>query len=672
MDNLEFIFNLSNKMSPEIQKILGEIILLDKGTDKFKNVKIQFNDAGVDRFNNKLKAVKGSMQYYKQMLERLEAGRDKAWRTDQIEKYNKMISRVRDNISKVNKLYDNKAASPGAVPGGGGMFSGQIGSMLQAGMLVGGLYKIFDFSKEAALTGAKYEKYEALYRNTFQNREQARFRMDELKSLSALTPFQIGDWIGSDIKLQNRGMNLGTGKLTNLGDLAANQGKGVDQLVEAMLDAGQMEFERLKEFGIKASKEGDKVTLNFKNQAIVVKANAQSISDAIIQMGTWKGVAGSMSAVSKTTEGAISNLSDSYEQMMAAIGQAENGPVRALIDGLSSITNTVRKWFEIPTSQKLMQEQGEMTALVAVAQDYTKTSDERNAALQQLQATYPEYFANLNEEDVKLGKLKEKLDKVNASYDKKIGLASAKEIRQSNLDDLNSLKDERDRLNLVMKAWEELRQGSESAKGHLSQIATGGEVIKMRTMKDHPENYQRYLKDKMADNSEAIAHGEVEEFKNAQNEKLAQLTIFTEKYKNKYDELTDKMNASDKAKFKALYDEYMGALDPRASFGRGRKDKAINDAITAGQKMDEFIKGEKKSENITKATASSSSKSDAIIGGGAKPVNINVNIATLNGVENLTQQGGMKENSNDIGDAVLDVMLRAINGAVLMTGNNVR
>src|SRR3972149_8054353 len=135
MDNLEFIFNLSNKMSPEIQKIVGEIILLDKGTDKFKNVKRQFNDAGVDRFNNKLKAVKGSMQYYKQMLERLEAGRDKAWRTDQIEKYNKMISRVRDNISKVNKLYDNKAASPGAVPGGGGMFSGQIGSMLQAGML---------------------------------------------------------------------------------------------------------------------------------------------------------------------------------------------------------------------------------------------------------------------------------------------------------------------------------------------------------------------------------------------------------------------------------------------------------------------------------------------------------------------------------------------------------
>jgi len=667
MDNLEFIFNLSNKMSPQIEKILGEIILLEKGTDKFKNVKIQFNDSGVDRFNNKLKAVKGSMAYYKDMLGRLEAGRDKAWRTDQIEKYNKMITRVRDNIDKVNRLYGNKAAASTS-QNVGGM---QIGNMLQAGLLVGGLYKTFDFGKNAALTSAKYEKYEALYRNTFQNREQARFRMDELKNLSAQTPFQIGDWIGSDIKLQNRNMNLGTGKLTNLGDLAANQGKGVDQLVEAMLDAGQMEFERLKEFGIKASKEGDKVTLNFKNQAIQVKANAQSITDAIIQMGTWKGVAGSMAAVSKTTEGAISNLGDSYEQMMAAIGQAENGPVRGLIDGLSGVTNTVRKWFEIPTSQKLMEESAEMQALVQVAQDYTKTSEERNSALQQLQATYPEYFANLTEEDVRLGKLNETLDKVNASYTKKIGLATAKEVKQMTSENLANAESERNKTNFLIQMLQNAKSGDTNARKYLSSVEGWDNEAYLYRMGGADTQIQT-LKDKLKNLNDDITAYDYANTVATNDEKLAQLGIFTEKYKNKYEELTDKMNASDKAKFKALYEEYMGAIDPKASIGRGRKEKAINNAINAGQKMDEFIKGDKKSENLTKASSSTSSKSDAIIGGGAKPVNINVNISTLNGVENLTQQGGMKENSNEIGDAVLDVMLRAINGAVLMTGNNVR
>ena len=58
----------------------------------------------------------------------------------------------------------------------------------------------------------------------------------------------------SYITLANRGIKPTKEEIIKLGDLASSQGKDFNQLAEAMLDAQTGEFERLKEFGIKASK----------------------------------------------------------------------------------------------------------------------------------------------------------------------------------------------------------------------------------------------------------------------------------------------------------------------------------------------------------------------------------------------------------------------------------
>jgi hypothetical protein len=672
-DNLEFVFNLTNKMSPQLEKIMGEVQLLAKNTDKFKNVKIKFNDTGIDRFNNKLKATKGTMQYYRETLQRLEAGRDKVWRTDQIERYNRMIDRVRGNIKRMDMMHGNKPATAK----GGGMFGG-FGNLIGAGMAFGTARQMFNFGQQAALTGARYEKYQAVLENTLGSRDMARSRMDQLKNLSAKTPFQISDWVESDIKLQNRGQNLDTSQMTNLGDLAASQGKGVDQLVEAMLDAQQMEFERLKEFGIKASKEGDKVTLNFKNQKIQVAATADAMTEAILNMGKYKGVAGGMAKVSKTTEGQISNLKDSFEQMMAAIGESSSGPVKNLLAGLTGITGTVKKWFEIPTSQKLREEKSEMNALVSIAQDYTKTSDERNAALQQLQSTYPEYFANLTEEDVRLGKLKQTLDGINASYGQKIKLAAAKEVRQANLDAKVEAESERLRLEMVKQL---LSQGDEASLKMAEKYLSSWESLKIGLARLNPisgmlvnsDNVISEIESKLDGINKEITDREKTEFKNAQTEKLATFDVFADKYLNKYDQLTEKLNKKDKEKFKALYDEYVGAVGMKMGGGTIAKQRGLSKAMRLANEMDAILNPGKKTDNtLISAGSGLQSKSDAIIGGGSKPVNINVTINELKGIENLTTNSTVKETAASIEDAVLETMIRAINGAVLMTGNNMR
>ena len=104
--------------------------------------------------------------------------------------------------------------------------------------------------------------------------------------------------------------------MRKLGDLASSTGKGFDQLAEAILDAQTGQFERLKEFGIKAAQNGDTVTMNFKGQKTSIDNTAESIQAYLLSLGDMTGVSGSMEAISKTLEGQVSNLEDSVSQMI--------------------------------------------------------------------------------------------------------------------------------------------------------------------------------------------------------------------------------------------------------------------------------------------------------------------------------------------------------------------
>jgi hypothetical protein len=109
-------------------------------------------------------------------------------------------------------------------------------------------------------------------------------------------------------------------EMTRLGDIAASQGKSFDQLTEAVLDAGTGEFERLKEFGIQAHKNGEVVEMSFKGITKEVKNTPEAIQTAILSFGEMEGVAGSMAAISQTLEGRMSNLGDGFDSMKLAIG----------------------------------------------------------------------------------------------------------------------------------------------------------------------------------------------------------------------------------------------------------------------------------------------------------------------------------------------------------------
>lgn len=213
---------------------------------------------------------------------------------------------------------------------------------------------IIGFSNKVVEARSEYERYEAVLTNTFQSVERGESALNMLKVFAAETPFQLNELTDSFVKLVNRGFQPTKDELRSLGDLASSQGKSFNQLSEAILDAETAEFERLKEFGIKASKAGDQITLSFKGVSQTVDNNADAIRKAVLEYGNLNGVAGSMEAISKTLGGRISNLKDKWWNFLVAVGGQSDGVFNSFIDmasaGLDFLAahlEEISMWFKI-------------------------------------------------------------------------------------------------------------------------------------------------------------------------------------------------------------------------------------------------------------------------------------------------------------------------------------
>jgi hypothetical protein len=194
---------------------------------------------------------------------------------------------------------------------------------------------IWSFTNKVIDARAEYEKFNAVLSNTFQSDQVGAAALNMLTDFATKTPFQLNELTGSFVKLVNRGFYPTYAEMQKLGDLAGSQGKSFDQLTEAMLDAQTGEFERLKEFGIKASKSGDMVKLSFKGVTKEVKNNETAIREALLQYGQLPGVAGSMEVVSKTLGGQISNLGDAWNSFLVQVGGETGGIFTGVISILS-------------------------------------------------------------------------------------------------------------------------------------------------------------------------------------------------------------------------------------------------------------------------------------------------------------------------------------------------
>lgn len=176
---------------------------------------------------------------------------------------------------------------------------------------------------------------------------------EDIKEFAATTPFQLEEVATAFIKLKNLGLDPSIASLTSYGNTASALGKSLDQMIEAVADASVGEFERLKEFGIKAKSEGENVSFTFQGVTTTVKKNSEEIQGYLLNIGNTS-FAGSIERQANTFKGKLSTLRDNIQQAFASIGTIIIDyitplfdKVNALIKRFQDLSPTTKKWIVI-------------------------------------------------------------------------------------------------------------------------------------------------------------------------------------------------------------------------------------------------------------------------------------------------------------------------------------
>jgi hypothetical protein len=174
-------------------------------------------------------------------------------------------------------------------------------------------------------TSAMFESFQATLETVEGSAEKARESLDWISDFAKKTPFEVEELTRSFVKLRAYGMDPTTGLLEDLGNASSAMGKNLMDAVEMIADASTGEFERLKEFGIRASQAGEQVTFSWTENGKTLTKTVKKTSDEItkfIQERFGARFSGAMMRQSKTWNGMMSNLSDSWTDFQRRIGEA--------------------------------------------------------------------------------------------------------------------------------------------------------------------------------------------------------------------------------------------------------------------------------------------------------------------------------------------------------------
>ena len=145
-----------------------------------------------------------------------------------------------------------------------------------------------------------------------------------LQQFAKETPYGLNQAVEGFTKLVALGLNPSKEALISYGNTASAMGKDLNQMIESVADAATGEFERLKEFGIKASQQGDKVSFTFQGVTTTVKKNSEEIQKYLLNIGNTN-FAGAMEVRSKTLDGAISSLEDTIQGFALSVARSGFG-----------------------------------------------------------------------------------------------------------------------------------------------------------------------------------------------------------------------------------------------------------------------------------------------------------------------------------------------------------
>jgi hypothetical protein len=375
---------------------------------------------------------------------------------------NTLTAKEKEALTELRKYNDQlkKTGSEGgkAVDQVSGKFGNMNSTVGNLGKTIAGVFAvttIIAFGKSVFDTTSRFEKLGSVLKNTLGSGSAAALAIENIKNFAKTTPFSVEELTASFVKLANQGFRPTTDQMRKLGDLASSTGKSFDQLSEAIIDAQVGEFERLKEFGVRAEKAGDQVRFTFKGVQTQVDFTNEAIRQYLVSLGDYEGVAGAAAAISDTLGGKVNNLGDAWDNFLNKIGTllkpilTEALNVTAdFMDQINGLFGGVKSDAERFLSTELQTYQAYQESVISMTDD-------------ELQNFVTKQKSALKESQAELKKNREELKK----WDKASLLAASVGFGQTQIID-------------AQKAAEKANQDIAAAKG---RIAAAQEQIKMRT-----------------------------------------------------------------------------------------------------------------------------------------------------------------------------------------------
>jgi hypothetical protein len=208
-----------------------------------------------------------------------------------------------------------------------------LGTVKRAAVGLIGAYSLLEFATKFKEIAVETGTLEGQLVTMTGSLDRAGLAFARLEEFASDTPFTLDKSVQGFVNLTSLGLTPSERALMSYGNTAAAMGKDLEQMIEAVADASTFEFERLKEFGIRARQEADTVTFTFNGVETSVRKDAAAIESYLMALGEVN-FGDAMANQMDRIPGRLSNLEDAFDSWFRTLlGAGGNDLFAAAIDG---------------------------------------------------------------------------------------------------------------------------------------------------------------------------------------------------------------------------------------------------------------------------------------------------------------------------------------------------
>ena len=442
---LEYTLSLRDRLSSAMNAAGATTERVDKKVGGLKNtIEKTFNNAPglLQKTADKLRSIAPAANEVDRSLRNVEGRLRSIRNTGPADGVIKGFNAVKREIAAVNKEIEKTSSNSM-----GDKLLARLGRRLA---MAASFTAILAFGKSAVAADQRYEQTSRSFEILAQNQGIGRTLSDELNTLQQKTV------LGPEVfKAAQTMMGFGMTAekviptMRMLGDVSMGNAERMQSLTLAYSQvqaAGRLMGQDLLQFinaGFNPLQEISKRTGvsigDLKKKMEEGAISAGMVTEAFKSASGQGGIFNNMlEKMAETGGGKMAQLQGSFEAMKIAIGERMRPAVSWFIGGLTAITDRVKRWFEIPLSDKINEQINRIRSLQAEL-TATNTKHERQLQLlNQLEQINPRLVEGIDRQSISYSKLSENINNVTGALKSKLFLERFDKDNASVLDKYSS------------------------------------------------------------------------------------------------------------------------------------------------------------------------------------------------------------------------------------------